>query len=185
MFKAEINLRTKTLNRLVEFDACVEKLSRQLISTLQNGNKIFWIGNGGSAGDAQHLSAELVGRFLKERKALASIALTTDTSALTSIANDYSFDVVFSRQLEGLGQRGDALVALTTSGASKNILAALDTARKMQMKTILLSSERFEGPDVADTIVKVPSSVTAIIQECHMIIGHTICKYIDGAFYEE
>ena len=182
MFASEIDLRISTLTRLAAHAHDVQLAASRILLSLKNNHKVFWIGNGGSAGDAQHLSAELVGRFTKDRKALASIALTTDTSAITCISNDFSYDHVFVRQIEALARQDDTLVALTTSGASQNILNALDTARELGMSTILLTSERYTKRRPYDITISVPSTTTEIIQECHMTIGHTICKMIDEAY---
>jgi len=147
------------------------------------GKKVLLCGNGGSAADAQHIAAELVGRFVVERRPLAAIALTTDTSALTAIANDYGYEHVFSRQVEALGAEGDVLVAITTSGSSKNVLAAVAVARTRGMKVIGLTGAKGAAFVAAcDAGVAVPSTVTARIQECHIAIGHLLCEVIDEAF---
>ena len=147
------------------------------------GKKVLLCGNGGSAADAQHIAAELVGRFVVERRPLAAIALTTDTSALTAIANDYGYEHVFSRQVEALGAEGDVLVAITTSGSSKNVLAAVAVARTRGMKVIGLTGAKGAAFVAAcDAGVAVPSTVTARIQECHIVIGHLLCEVIDEAF---
>ncbi|MBL0217018.1 MAG: SIS domain-containing protein [Myxococcales bacterium] len=147
------------------------------------GKKVLLCGNGGSAADAQHIAAELVGRFVAERRALAAIALTTDTSALTAISNDYGFEQVFARQVDGLGAEGDVLVAITTSGASKNVLAAVKVARERGMKVIGLTGSKGAAFVAAcDAGVAVPSTVTARIQECHIVIGHVLCEVLDEAF---
>ena len=147
------------------------------------GKKVLLCGNGGSAADAQHIAAELVGRFVAERRPLAALALTTDTSALTAIANDYGFEQVFARQVEALGAEGDVLVAITTSGASKNIVAAVATARARGMKVIGLTGAKGAAFVAScDAGVIVPSTVTARIQECHIAIGHLLCEVLDEAF---
>ncbi len=147
------------------------------------GKKILLCGNGGSAADAQHIAAELVGRFVAERRPLAAIALTTDTSALTAIANDYGYEHVFSRQVEALGAPGDVLVAITTSGTSKNVVAAVAAARAIGMKVIALTGAKGAAFVAScDAGVAVPSTVTARIQECHIAIGHFLCEAIDEVF---
>ena len=147
------------------------------------GHKILLCGNGGSAADAQHIAAELVGRFVLERRPLAAIALTTDTSALTAIANDYGFECVFARQVEALGAPGDVLIAITTSGSSKNVLAAVAAARARGMKVIGLTGRGGAAFVAAcDAGVAVPSTIVARIQECHITIGHLWCEAIDDAF---
>ena len=140
-------------------------------------------GNGGSAADAQHIAAELTGRYKTERGALAGIALTTDTSALTAIGNDYGYEFVFSRQLEALGREGDLLIAISTSGNSGNVVKALELARKIGIKTIGLSG-RTGGVmnELCELNLVVPSNDTPRIQEMHIMIGHIICQAIDDAF---
>ncbi len=150
---------------------------------LAAGRKVLLCGNGGSAADAQHIAAELVGRFVVERRGLPAIALTTDTSALTAIANDYGFDVVFARQVEALGAPGDVLIAITTSGRSKNVLAAVTAARAVGMKVVGLTGAA--GGDfvrACDAGVAVPSKNTARIQEGHITVGHVLCELVDAAF---
>ncbi len=147
------------------------------------GKKILLCGNGGSAADAQHIAAELVGRFVVERRPLAAIALTTDTSALTAIANDYGYDHVFSRQVEALGAEGDVLIAITTSGTSKNVVAAASAARARGMKIVALTGGKGSAFVAScDAGIAVPSAVTARIQECHITIGHLLCEAVDLAF---
>ncbi len=161
----------------------VEKIVLECIRCLKGGGTLFFFGNGGSAADSQHVAAEFIGRFQKERKALSAIALTTDTSILTALANDYSYDIVFSRQLEGLGKKGDIVFGISTSGKAKNVLKAFESARSMGITTVL-----FTGGDggaaaaLADISVIVPSKVTARIQEAHMAIFHAICETVENAF---
>jgi len=153
-----------------------------IIDAYRSGKAVFVFGNGGSAADAQHLCAELVGRFRRERRPLRAEALTTDTSALTAIANDYGFEQVFARQLEGKGKAGDIAVAITTSGNSPNILAALETARRVGLKCIVLSGEGGgkSGP-LADILLDAPSTDTPRIQESHEVIYHVLCELIESA----
>jgi phosphoheptose isomerase len=147
------------------------------------GRKVLVCGNGGSAADAQHIAAELVGRFVLERRPLAAIALTTDTSALTAIANDYGYEHVFSRQVEALGAPGDVLVAITTSGTSRNVVLAAEVARRLGMKVIGLTGAKGAAFVAScDAGVAVPSTVTARIQECHITVGHLLCEVLDEAF---
>ncbi len=154
-----------------------------LRDTVLAGKKVLLCGNGGSAADAQHIAAELVGRFVVERRPLAAIALTTDTSALTAIANDYGFEHVFSRQVDALGAEGDLLVAITTSGTSKNVLAAVAVARARGMKVLGLTGAKGAAFVAScDAGVAVPSTVTARVQECHIAIGHLLCEAVDEAF---
>lgn len=161
----------------------IEKACEMMVSTLKNGNKVLLAGNGGSAADAQHIAAELSGRFVKERRALPGIALTTDTSALTSIANDYGYEHVFSRQVEALANDGDLFIGISTSGNSQGILNALESAKKLNCKTLGLSGRnggKMNG--ICDLNIIVPSEVTARIQEMHILIGHILCKAADDAF---
>ena len=149
-------------------------------AALAAGNRIYLCGNGGSAADAQHIAAELIGRFVADRKSLPAIALTTDTSALTAIGNDYGYDQVFSRQVEGLCREGDVLIALSTSGNSTNILNAVGTAQAQKTKTIGLTGKtggRLQ--DECNICLVVPSDVTARIQEMHIVIGHLFCALIE------
>lgn len=147
---------------------------------LVNGGCLFWCGNGGSAADSQHLAAELVGRFNHDRPPLRSIALTTDSSVLTCIANDYHFEEIFARQITAVGRPGDVLVAISTSGRSINILNALDAARQLQVTTIgILGSGGGDAASRADVAVIVPSNSTARIQEMHILIGHIICDLLE------
>ncbi len=152
------------------------------IDGLQNGGKILLFGNGGSAADAQHIAAELVGRYKVERKGLAAIALTTDSSALTSITNDYGYDYVFSRQVEALANTKDVAIGISTSGTSVNIINGLKTAKDLGCKTIGFSG-RGGGAfnDLCDINLVVPAKNTPRIQEMHIVIGHTICQLIDQA----
>jgi len=158
----------------------VKNLGNFLGQILKDGGTIFWAGNVGSAADSQHLAAELVGRFKNNRKALRSVALTTDTSVLTCIANDYSYDDIFSRQLEALGRDGDVLVAISTSGNSENVSRALISAKELGVKTIaLLGKDGGKAKELADLSIVIPSNSTARIQEAHILIGHILCDLIE------
>lgn len=158
-----------------------------LTATLRNGGKILSCGNGGSAGDAQHFSAELLNRFEMERPGLAAIALSTDTSTLTSIANDYSYEQVFSKQLRALGRGGDALLAISTSGNSANVVAAAEAAHECGMRVIALTGR--DGGRLAgvlregDMEIRVPAQRTARIQEVHLVVIHCLCDAIDQALF--
>ncbi len=152
----------------------------QIAESLAKGGTLLWCGNGGSAADSQHLAAEFVGRFKKDRKALRSIALTTDTSILTCIANDYSYEDIFSRQLEALARSGDVLVVISTSGNSENILRALNAAKELEIKTIaLLGKDGGLAAAHADLAIVIPSDSTARIQEAHILIGHILCDLVE------
>jgi phosphoheptose isomerase len=163
--------------------AAIARAAELLRDALLAGRKVLLCGNGGSAADAQHIAAELVGRFVRDRRPLAAISLTTDTSTLTSIANDYGYEHVFARQVEGLGAEGDVLIAITTSGTSSNVVAAVAAARRRAMKVIGLTGRNGDAFIAAcDAGVAVPSTVTARIQECHIAIGHLLCEAVDEAF---
>jgi len=161
----------------------IERACDLMTSTLQHGKKVLIAGNGGSAADAQHIAAELSGRFVKNRKALPGIALTTDTSALTAIANDYGYDYVFARQVEALAQPGDLFIGISTSGNSNVVLRAFATAREMGCQTIGLSGRdggKMNG--LCDLNIIVPSDTTARIQEMHILIGHILCQAVDNLY---
>ena len=159
----------------------IQEASKLIITSLQGGRKIMFCGNGGSAADAQHLSAELVGRYMKNRKPLASIALTTDTSAITAISNDFSFNEIFSRQIESIGNEGDILYAISTSSKSKNIIAALNTAKMLKIKTIGITGNDNSGFNgLCDVTISVPALRPDRIQEMHIAIGHIICEILES-----
>lgn len=163
----------------------LEAVSTMCINALKNNGKIIIFGNGGSAADAQHIAAELVGRYKISRRALPAIALTTDSSILTSISNDFGYDYVFSRQIEALANKNDITIGISTSGNSKNIINALLTAKKNGVKTIGLSGNSGgKMNELCDINLIAPSNNTPRIQEMHILIGHTICHLIDLAFAE-
>jgi D-sedoheptulose 7-phosphate isomerase len=152
---------------------------------LRNGGKVLFFGNGGSAADAQHLAAELVGRFVRERAGLPAIALTTDSSILTAVGNDYGFEQVFARQIQALGRPGDVAVAISTSGNSANVVEGVKEARKRNLKTIGLTGTGGGAlAQQADVAITIPSTSTARIQECHIAIGHLFCELVDADFSE-
>ncbi len=162
----------------------VAKAAAALTDSLKTGGTAYFCGNGGSAADAQHLAAELAGRFFIERPAMAGIALTTNTSSITAIGNDYGFEFIFSRQLEGLGKKGDVLVAITTSGNSKNILEAIKMARKLGMTVIGMTGEKgVEFAKLCDIALITPSDKTPRIQEGHIAMGHAFCEDVERALY--
>ncbi len=172
----------EVFGRLAGLSAVIEEAARLIQSTLSRGGKLMLCGNGGSAADSQHIAAELTGRFVKDRRPLAAVALSTDTSALTCIANDYSFDEVFSRQVMALGQRGDCLLGISTSGNSRNVIRAADAARSGGIHVIgLLGRDGGALRALCDVSIVVPSSTTARIQEAHIFIGHTLCALIEQA----
>jgi D-sedoheptulose 7-phosphate isomerase len=156
-----------------------------LASCMASGNKVFIFGNGGSAADAQHLAAELVNRFQIERPPLAAIALTTDTSILTSIGNDYHFDEIFSKQIHALGKKGDIAWGISTSGNSPNVLKAIIAAQKTGLTTIALTGRSGKLGDCADLVLSVESDITARIQETHIMLGHIVCDLLERQLYPE
>jgi D-sedoheptulose 7-phosphate isomerase len=168
--------------RLPELSRGIERAGELIAGTLSSGGKLMLCGNGGSAADSQHIAAELTGRFVNDRRPLAAVALSTDTSALTCIGNDYGFDEVFSRQVLGLGVRGDCLIGISTSGNSRNVIRAADAARSMGIHVIGLLG-RDGGPlrALCDVAIVVPSRTTARIQEAHIFIGHTLCAMVESA----
>ena len=163
-----------------------ERLASEIVRALKKGKKIVVFGNGGSAADAQHFAAELVGRFEKERPGLAAIALTTDTSALTAIANDFGYEEVFARQVQALAQPGDVVIGISTSGNSKSVLKGVEEAKKLKAWTAGLTGlSGGKLKDAVDCCVTAPSQRTAHIQECHIALIHAICAMIDAAFITE
>ena len=182
--REEFNSHLETVKEVLNSSTLSLKLkeaSKIAVRVLKNGNKIILCGNGGSAADAQHIAAELTGRYKTERKGLPGIAITTDTSALTAIGNDYGYDKVFERQVQGLANKGDLIIGISTSGNSKNIINALKMAKQLKCSTI-----GFSGKDggnmnnLCDINLIVPSHNTPRIQEMHILFGHTICQIIDN-----
>ncbi len=160
----------------------IEKAAQAVIDCVKAGNKILFFGNGGSASDSQHLAAEFVGRYEKERRALAAIALTTDTSILTAVGNDYGFDAVFERQLAALGRKGDVAFAISTSGNSKNVLRGIQKAKELGIYTIgLTGRDGGAMKSMVDLPIVIGSPKTSRIQESHIMIGHIICECVDEA----
>ena len=185
MKKDEFLQAVKELKRVLESVSFEEirKVADEIINAFEEGHTLFICGNGGSAADAQHMAAEFVNRFLKERKPLPAIALTTDTSNLTSIANDYSFDEVFEKQLKALAKSGDVLIGISTSGNSKNVVKAFETAKAIGVKTVgLLGKSGGILKDISDYAIVVNSDSTPRIQEVHIFIIHTICQMVEDAF---
>ncbi|GAA4781575.1 D-sedoheptulose 7-phosphate isomerase [Olivibacter ginsenosidimutans] len=178
------NDHLETLKQTQEqLSPAIKEAAMQIGNALKNNHKVLLVGNGGSAADAQHIAAEFTGRFVKERAPLAAIALTTDTSALTAIGNDYGYEQVFSRQVYALGNAGDVLIAISTSGNSPSILTAVTAAKEKGLVTIGLTGK--DGGDLknrCDLSLIVPSAVTAHIQEMHILIGHLFCAYIDTIY---
>lgn len=160
----------------------IVKIAEFTIDTLKKNGKVILFGNGGSAADCQHIAAELVGRFKKDRTALAAIALTTDTSILTSLSNDYGYEIVFAKQIEALGQKNDIAIGISTSGKAKNVACGIKQAKKMGIKTVALTGgDGGELAKLADLSLIIHSSITARIQEAHITVGHIICELIEDA----
>lgn len=180
--KASIEVKNQVIKSLVPQ---IEQAAGLMIEALKKGNKVLFFGNGGSAADAQHLAGELIGRFLKERRSLAAIALTTDSSILTCLGNDYGFDVIFARQIEGLAKSGDIAFGLSTSGNSKNVIAGLKKAKALGCKTIgLLGGDGGLIAPLVDLALTVPSKATPRVQESHITIGHILCGLVEESFVD-
>jgi D-sedoheptulose 7-phosphate isomerase len=170
----------KTEERLIRQSDTIGELGLLISDCINKGRKVFFFGNGGSAADAQHISAELVGKYQEKRKGLPSLALTTNTSVLTAIGNDFGYDFVFERQVESLVGSNDVVVGISTSGNSPNVINGIIAAKKIGAKTIGLTGENGgKLSDIADITLKVPSQNTQRIQECHIIVGHIICDIVE------
>jgi len=180
IFQESIEVKQDTL--LANADAIVTVV-KEVTKALKKKNKVMFFGNGGSAADSQHIAAEFIGRFQKERKALPAMALTTDSSILTALANDYSVDIIFSRQIEGLGKKGDIAFGISTSGNSSNVVEGIKQAKKMGIKTVVLTGGAGgKLAKLADISLIVPSTKTARIQESHICIAHAICELVEKQF---
>jgi D-sedoheptulose 7-phosphate isomerase len=180
LFLRNIQEHHALLATLHQLNEKVQQAGLLAAQTLRSGGKILLCGNGGSAADCQHLAAELTGRFLQDRRPLAAISLSTDTSALTCIGNDYSFDEIFARQVAGLGRAGDLLIGISTSGNSRNVIRAVEEAHKIGVQSLgLLGRDGGQLNNLCQHAIVVPSHVTARIQECHILIGHTLCGLIE------
>ena len=181
--EASIRVKQSFLNQPEIIDL-VEVIAQRMVETFRSGGRVYFCGNGGSAADAQHLAAELSGRFYKDRPPLPAEALHVNTSFLTAVANDYSYEEVYARLLKGVGRRGDMLWALSTSGRSANILRALDTAREIGIITVGLTGETGgQMIDRCDYLIRVPSKDTPRIQEVHMLVGHAICAAVESVLF--
>ena len=179
--RESIDVKNEVLKKLVPD---IEKAAKIMIDSLMKGGKILFFGNGGSAADSQHLTAELIGRYLKDRKSLPAIALSTDTSILTSLSNDYGFEVVFAKQIEGLAKAIDIAFGISTSGNSRNVLEGIEKAKEIGCKTIgLLGGDGGRIADVVDVAITVPSKSTPRIQESHITIGHILCGLIEQELF--
>ena len=176
----ELDVISDNFKELKKLSSKIRESAQACVECIKDGGKILFCGNGGSASDAQHLAAELVVKYKKVRKAIPAIALTTDTSILTAIGNDIGAEQIFARQVEALGNNGDILVGITTSGNSENVIRAFDTAKNMGLKTILLTGNNCgKANESADILIDVPSKVTNNIQEMHIAVGHLICGLIE------
>lgn len=183
MLQGHLDGHLATLERLDECRETLAAIAEAWVTALKSGKKILFFGNGGSAADAQHLAAELCVRYRINRRALAGLALTTDTSVLTAHSNDYGFETLFSRQVEALAQPGDVVVGISTSGTSKNVVAGLKAAREAGCVVVSFTAEK--GADcaaLAHHAYCVPTSITAFAQECHLLAGHVLCEYVEAAF---
>jgi D-sedoheptulose 7-phosphate isomerase len=184
LIKAELEAHRNTIDLVInQLQVELDKACQLVVETIQNKHKVILFGNGGSAADAQHIAAEFTGRFVKERKGLPAIALTTDTSALTAIGNDYGFDKVFSRQVEALAQQGDLLIGISTSGNSANVLEAYKSGKELGCKILSLTGrDGGSMKGLSDLNIIVPSNTTARIQEMHILIGHILCTALDNNY---
>jgi D-sedoheptulose 7-phosphate isomerase len=168
------------------FQASTSRVAMEIVNSLRTEGTVFFCGNGGSAADSQHLAAEFTGRYLKERRALPAIALNSNSSSMTAIGNDYGFDLVFARQLEALGKKGDVVVGISTSGNSPNVIRALEVAkRKSMFAAALTGASGNKLASVADCVICVPSNETPRIQECHILIGHIICEIVENILFDD
>jgi len=184
-YAAEIKKIARMFDDLALLSPKIAEAASLCIEALRRGNKILFCGNGGSASQAQHLAAELVGRYKRNRPAMGGISLTVDTSILTSVGNDYGFNEIFSRQVEGIGRAGDVLIGLSTSGNSKNVIRAFEKAREMGISTIaFVGSAPARLEPLADTTLAVPSDIANNAQEMHLAVGHLICDAVEEAFYD-
>jgi D-sedoheptulose 7-phosphate isomerase len=178
-----LEAHAETIARLEPMIPNIARLAQMMKDCLERGGKVLWMGNGGSAADSQHLAAEFVGRYVKERRGLPSIALTTDTSILTSVGNDYGYEHVFARQIEALCTEKDLVVGISTSGNSANVLRAIEAAKAIGAVTVGWTGEGAgKLGALCDLTLSVPACVTARIQEAHILIGHILCELIDDAY---
>lgn len=179
-FTDNIQQHQAVIEKLANQAAAIDALAELMAERVSAGSTVFWLGNGGSAADAQHLAAELVGRFQLERPAIASMALHTDSSVMTALTNDYGYEGVFSRQLEAMCKSGDVVVGLSTSGNSVNVIHAIKTAKRLGALTIGFTGDQgVQLQALCDHCVMVPSSDTARIQEAHILVGHSLCQHIE------
>ncbi|HEY6848781.1 MAG TPA: D-sedoheptulose 7-phosphate isomerase [Terracidiphilus sp.] len=185
IFERAISDHIEVIQTILSQQKILERIAEEMTRAVFAGNKVLWCGNGGSAADSQHMAAELMGRFRRERRGLASIALTTDTSILTAIGNDYGFERVFARQVEALCVKGDVVVGISTSGNSKNVCAALQTAQQLGAFTVALTGAGGGAmASIADITLRIASQDTARIQEGHILCGHMLCDWVELAVCE-
>ena len=187
IFELEVKSHIRSAEIFLRSDVGIfKKFIELIIKTLKKGNKIILFGNGGSASDAQHIAAELVVKYKKKRRSIPAISLSTDTSSLTAIGNDFSFDEIFSRQLESIGNTGDIAIGISTSCKSKNVLNALKLPKKKKIKSVILTKDNYPNKKqidkITDLVLTVPANETARIQELHILIGHLMCEIIDQVF---
>lgn len=183
-FVKNLNESLKNLEDLKQLQGTVDQAAELFINALRSGKKIIFCGNGGSAADSQHLAAELMGRYLKDRDPLPALSLSVDTSALTAIGNDYGYEHTFSRQLRGVGSKGDVLYATSTSGNSANVIEALKAAKDLGIHTIgITGSNGRKMTDFCDLLINVPSNKTNKIQEMHIVVGHYICGKVEKSIF--
>lgn len=184
IIKQHLEEHLSVASQIESLKAQIQSIAQTLIQALKDQKTIFWCGNGGSASDSQHLAGELIGRFVGDRKPLKSIALNADSAVMTCIVNDYGYEHIFSRQVEGLGTKGDVLIGITTSGNSQNVLNAYQTANEIGMKTIgLLGKGGGKAASLVQQSIIVPSNTTARIQEMHILIGHILCDLIEEGLH--
>lgn len=187
-FKKRLLKHIKAVESVIDDAPLVKSINlagEMLVSCINSGGRIFLCGNGGSAADCQHIAAELTGRFLRERKPLPAESLTTNTSSLTAIANDYGYQEVFRRQVEALGRSGDVLMGFSTSGNSENIALALERARELGLKTIGLTGDAADTivARASDCLIAIPTVHTPNVQEAHILIGHLLCEFVDDKLF--
>jgi len=185
VFNRAIAEHLEVIASLCEQETLLQRIAEEITRAIFSGHKVLWCGNGGSAADSQHLAAELMGRFRRERCGLASVALTTDTSILTAVANDYGYERVFQRQVEALCNKGDVVVGISTSGSSKNVCAALESGRRMGAFTVAFTGESGGTmAGIAHVALRIRSKDTARIQEAHILCGHMICDWVEQCVCE-
>lgn len=181
--QTSIELKTSLLSNSAILNS-VDSIVKDISESYKNGGKVLWCGNGGSAADSQHLAAELSGRFYYDRPPLFSEALHVNTSYITAVANDYSYDIIYSRLVEAMGKKGDILFGLSTSGNSANVIKAFEKANEMGMITIGFTGETGgKMKDISKYLINIPSKDTPRIQECHMLLGHTICEMVEMSLF--